>query len=64
MAESRDIQVGGVELLPIGDAARLLGVSVDTVPAVGARRRIEGRRTVGGQRRFPRDEIDRLLEAA
>jgi excisionase family DNA binding protein len=49
------------ELLPIGTAARLLGVSVDTVRRWADDGKIKGQRTAGGQRRFPRSEIDRLL---
>ena len=52
------------ELVPIGTAARLLGVSVDTIRRWERDGRIKGRRTMGGQRRFPRAEIDRLIEAA
>lgn len=51
-------------MLPIGTAARLLGVSVDTVRRWERDGKIKGRRTMGGQRRFPRAEIDRLIEAA
>ena len=63
MAEPRDISVEG-ELLPIGRAAFLLGVSVDTLRRWESDGKIKGRRTVGGQRRFPTSEIERLLEAA
>lgn len=48
------------ELLPIGDAARLLGVSVDTVRRWDRDGLIESTRTLGGQRRFRRSEIDRV----
>lgn len=49
------------DLLPIGTAARMLGVSIDTVRRWEDTGKITGRRTAGGQRRFPRSEIDRLL---
>ena len=48
------------ELLPIGTAARLLGVSVDTIRRWESAGQITSQRTPGGQRRFPRSEIDRL----
>ncbi len=51
-------------LMPIGEAARALGVSLDTI-----RRweradppKIIGIRTPSGQRRFRQSEINRLLE--
>jgi excisionase family DNA binding protein len=49
------------DLLPIGDAARLLGVSVGTVRRWDTEGMIRSVRTPGGQRRFRRSEIDRLL---
>lgn len=49
------------ELLPIGPTARILGVSVDTIRRWESEGKIKGRRTAGGQRRFPQSEIDRLL---
>lgn len=58
------VHVSESEMLPIGTAARLLGVSVDTVRRWERDGKIKGRRTMGGQRRFPRAEIDRLIEAA
>ena len=51
-------------LLPIGEAARSLGVSLDTIRRWEREGKIVGIRTPGGQRRFPRSEIDRLLGAA
>lgn len=48
------------DLLPIGDTARLLGVSVPTIRRWEAEGKIVGTRTLGGQRRFARAEIDRV----
>ena len=47
------------ELLPIGEASRLLGVSVDTLRRWESEGRIAASRTLGGQRRFLRAEVDR-----
>ena len=58
------VHVSGSEMLPIGTAARLLGVSVDTVRRWERDGKIKSRRTAGGQRRFPRAEIDRVIEVA
>ncbi|PKQ30910.1 MAG: hypothetical protein CVT62_10580 [Actinobacteria bacterium HGW-Actinobacteria-2] len=60
MAEPRYTSVDG-DSLPIGTAARLLGVSIDTLRRWESEGKITGRRTAGGQRRFPQSEIDRLL---
>lgn len=49
------------ELLPIGEAARLLGVSVETVRRWDSDGRIKSIRTLGGQRRFSRADIERAL---
>lgn len=51
-------------LLPIGEAARSLGVSLDTIRRWERDGKISGIRTPGGQRRFPQSEIDRLLSGA
>lgn len=60
MEETRDTQTEA-EMVPIGDVARLLGVSVDTVRRWEKAGRIcTAQRTPGGQRRFPMAEIDRL----
>lgn len=48
------------DLLPIGDAARLLGVSVETLRRWDRGGRISSVRTLGGQRRFRRGDIDRV----
>ena len=49
------------DLLPIGEAARLLGVSIETIRRWDAAGQIKSIRTLGGQRRFRREEIDRVL---
>lgn len=46
--------------LPIGDVARLLGVSVETVRRWDRSGQIKSTRTPGGQRRFPVSEVNRL----
>lgn len=48
------------EYLPIGEAARVLGVSVETVRRWNSRGLIKSSRTLGGQRRFARAEVDRV----
>lgn len=52
------------DLLPIGDTARLLGVSVPTIRRWESEGKIAGTRTLGGQRRFARAEIDRVKAVA
>ena len=48
------------ELLSVGDTARQLGVSVDTIRRWEREGKIAGTRTLGGQRRFSTTEIDRI----
>ena len=48
------------ELLTIGEAARMLGVSVDTIRRWERDGKITGTRTLGGQRRFRRDIVEAL----
>lgn len=52
------------ELLPIGEAARAFGVSVPTIRRWEASGKIVGSRTLGGQRRFARSEIERVKAEA
>lgn len=59
----RDTQ-SGADLLPIGEAARLLGVSVGTVRRWEAEGKIAAHRTLGGQRRFVRDDINKIRVSA
>ena len=49
------------ELLPIGEAARQLGVSTDTLRRWDREGLIAATRTPGGQRRIPVTEIARIL---
>lgn len=49
-------------LLPIGETARALGVSLDTIRRWERDGKITGIRTPSGQRRFRHSEITRLLE--
>jgi putative resolvase len=49
-------------LYAVGDTARQLGVSIDTIRRWEREGKLHGIRTPGGQRRFPRSEINRLLE--
>lgn len=49
------------EILPIGTAARLLGVSVKTLRRWEGAGKISAIRVDGGHRRFRRTDIDRLL---
>lgn len=48
-------------LLPIGEAARILGVHVETLRRWEAAGHIESVRTLGGQRRFRRADVETLL---
>ncbi|MSZ77757.1 MAG: helix-turn-helix domain-containing protein [Actinobacteria bacterium] len=48
------------DLIPIGEAARILGVTVETVRRWNRAGQIEAGRTVGGQRRFRRSEVERV----
>ncbi|AOD20236.1 hypothetical protein IM25_00115 [Rhodococcus sp. p52] len=51
------------DLIPVGEAAKLLGVSVDTVKRWEKAGRISSVRTPTGHRRFDRDEVLALLAA-
>ena len=51
------------DLIPIGEAAKLLNVSVDTLRRWEARGYITATRTPSGQRRFAATEIDRVRAA-
>ena len=50
--------------LTIGETARRLGVSVDTIRRWESAGKIAGIRTPGGQRRFPAAEVARILGTA
>lgn len=52
------------DLIPIGEAARQLGVSVDTIRRWEARGIIAATRTPLGQRRFDVTEVQRVKAAA
>lgn len=49
------------ELIPIGDVARLLGVTIPTVRNWEKGGKIAAVRTPGGQRRFRRSDVDALI---
>jgi len=51
------------DLLSIGEAARRLGVSVNTLRRWDERGLIASTRTLGGQRRFLTEDVDRLRDA-
>jgi len=51
------------DTLRIGQAAEILDVGVDTIRRWESEGRIRTRRTAGGQRRVPLDEVRRLLVA-
>lgn len=46
--------------LPIGEVARLTGVTVPTVRNWDRTGKIKSFRTAGGQRRFPMSEVERI----
>ena len=52
------------DLVPIGEAARIFGVTVATVRRWERKGKISAQRTPGGQRRFDRAEIERARSAA
>jgi excisionase family DNA binding protein len=52
------------ELLPIGETARRLGVSVDTVRRWERDGLIKATRTLGGQRRFTVAEVESAKASA
>lgn len=60
---TRDTQ-DAQELLPIGEAARILGVTVDTVRRWEGDGKIPAIRTLGGQRRFRRGDVEQLVSSA
>jgi molybdopterin-binding protein len=51
-----------METIRIGEAAEMLGVSVETVRRWERDGRLHAARTDGGQRRVPLDEVRRLLD--
>lgn len=48
--------------LPIGDVARIFGVSIGTIRNWERDGRIRAERTLGGQRRFTYEEIKRVRD--
>ena len=55
-----DVPTEAPDLIPIGEAARMLGVSVDTLRRWEAAGHIDATRTPTGQRRFAITEIERV----
>ncbi len=51
------------ELLPVGQASALVGVSTDTLKRWERAGRIRAERTPTGHRRFRRSEVERLLRS-
>ncbi len=54
--------VGGREYLGAADVARLLHVTPATVRRWAEARKLPHRRTLGGHRRFPAEQIEELVE--
>lgn len=54
-------EVSPDDLLPIGTAAAMVGVSVDTLRRYEAEGKITARRTPGNQRRFRRADVLALV---
>lgn len=52
------------ELIPIGEAARAAGVSIDTMRRWETEGKVTSVRTPGNQRRYRRADIDSLLAAS
>lgn len=50
------------DLIPIGDAARILGVSIDTMRRWDRTGKLVAVRTLGGQRRFRRSDVEALVK--
>lgn len=61
---TRDTQSNEADLVPIGEAARIFGVTVATVRRWEREGKISAQRTPGGQRRFDRAEIERARSAS
>lgn len=61
---TKDTQSTEADLVPIGEVARIFGVTVATVRRWEREGKIDAVRTPGGQRRFDRAEIDRVWSAA
>lgn len=61
MNVSRRDTASDEEFLPIGEVARAFGVTVASVRNWDRAGRIQSTRTPGGQRRFRRSEVERLL---
>lgn len=60
MSEVTTGEVDSPTAVPIGTAASLLQVSVDTVRRWEGEGKIKATRTLGGQRRFSMAEIERV----
>lgn len=60
MSESTYRDVGPEMMVPISDAARRLGVAIETVRRWENEGKIKSTRTPGGQRRFEISEIERV----
>lgn len=61
---TKDTESNEADLVPIGEAARIFGVTVATVRRWEREGKISAERTPGGQRRFNRAEIERARNAA
>lgn len=61
---TKDTQSAEADLVPIGEVARIFGVTVATVRRWEREGKIDAVRTPGGQRRFDRAEIERVWSAA
>lgn len=61
---TEDTQSTEADLVPIGEVARIFGVTVATVRRWEREGKISAQRTPGGQRRFDRAEIERARSAA
>lgn len=61
---TKDTQSTEADLVPIGEVARIFGVTVATVRRWEREGKIDAVRTPGGQRRFDRAEIERVWSAA
>jgi excisionase family DNA binding protein len=63
MGQQTGDEMGGTSDVRIGEAAEMLGVSVESLRRWERDGRLKATRTIGGQRRVPVGEVRRLMTA-